>query len=486
MKQCSKIHLSGALLGSLILSGCAMGPDYSQPQLAKPTALVSQPEAASTVDITRWWEAFGDPTLNRLIDEAVAQNNDIRVALARVQQSRAAVRSSRSQRMPNVNAGGSATRQRVSENSPNSEPILAFGGEDALVQNLYTLSTDLSWELDLFGRTERLVEAAKANTEAAENARRGVVLTVLSEVADAYFGLRGFQQQIIVQETTIRLQEETLDFVKVRLETGLESELAVLQAQGQLEASRSVLPLLEAGARINTYRLATLLGRSPEEALRIEAAAGELLETQAGLFPAAVPADILRRRPDVAAAERELAAATALEAAAVADFFPRLQLTGGIGLQSSETGSTLDGASRFWQFGPGLQLPIFQGGRLRAQLDSAEAATDLALAQYEQSVLRALEEAESAYTQAYQSHRSRELLEAAADATQRAAERARSLYEEGLANFLTVLDAEQRQAEVDLRLAERRTSAAQQLVQLYRALGGGWERFEARFAQNAE
>ena len=472
----------------LLTSACTVGPDYVPPVVEAPPAFHhaedSPSEEPSTSDSaedveTGWWKVLGDDVLNQLVLDAVTHNHDLEQATARVREAQAGRRASAARGLPQVGASAEGRLFEGSENAPGPNGALAEAGLADLEDDAYFLGLSASWEIDLFGGIRRSVEAAEARIAVAEEGRRAVLLGVIAEVARTYTELRGTQRRLELAEKNVELQQGTYEVVQTRARVGLVSELDERRAAAQLEGTRSRVPPLRATVRMAAHRLAVLTGRSPAELL------DTLLEVRPlsdppDLVPVGLPSELLARRPDVRLAERQLAAATADVGVRTADLYPRFSLTGAAGLDSSSFADLFAGASRTWNLAAGLTAPIFQGGRIRAGIEAAEARTDAALAAYHQAVLSALEDVENALVNYAEEELRRRTLTEAAQASGRATELARILYDKGLEDYLTVLDAERNLTEVEDRLAQSETGVVLRLVGLYAALGGGWEEFTPR------
>ena len=456
-----------ALLIATILAGCAVGPSYKQPHTpVAPAFAGAEPSTYSSEQgQARFWSQFGDDTLDQLVDEALAANHDLRIALGNLAEARAARRQSLYDLAPTVTASGGHETQR----SPQVET--GFG---AFTTSYYDAGFDAFWELDLFGRVRRSVEASRADLQGAEANLRDAQVSVTAEVARTYFELRGEQNQLAVARRNVENQQSTLMLTNARLDAGRGTELDTSRASAQLSTTLATIDPLEAAVSRSIHRLSVLTGREPN-------ALQELLSPPRDLpaLPRTIavgdPATLLRRRPDIRVAERQLAASTARIGVAVGDLFPKVTFTGSFGFDAGSPAGLGSSVGRAYTIGPGISWAAFNLGRVRAQIAAAHARTDTALAQYQQSVLRALEETENALV----THaRTRDQWLHAADAAQasaRAASLARTRYEEGAEDFLEVLDAERTQLEAEDRLAQTRTDAATSLVAVYKALGGGWE-----------
>jgi NodT family efflux transporter outer membrane factor (OMF) lipoprotein len=463
-------------VAALALASCTVGPKVAAPEPEAPKRFVSAASDADAQPVkadTAWWGRFDDPLLSRLIRDAVEGNTDLAAARARVREARALSRAAGADSLPDIGAGAGAERFQLSENGSGAAGALADQGLVDRRGELYDAGIDASWEIDLFGRTRRQAQAAEARATGALERRRAVQLATVAEVARVYFELRGAQRRLQVAEDNSRIQRETLELVQARLESGLAPELEVHQARQQLAATRASVPPQRAAVRANAFALARLTGRPPAAMLERLEDVRPLPETPVGV-PAGLPSALLDRRPDVRAARAELKAATADVGVAVARLYPTLTIGAAGGVESGSTGTLLDPASVLWSFGPRLNWTIFQGGELRANIDAAEAGLDAAAADYRGTVLGALEEVETALTRYREVRAETERLHEAVTSAREQLRQARTLYDRGLRDFLTVLDAERTLSELEDRLAARETAVRTRLVALYKALGGGW------------
>jgi multidrug efflux system outer membrane protein len=456
------------------LAGCAVGPNYTPPADQTPQVWSGQLEgglAAKPADLTRWWTLLNDPVLDSLVDRAVAGNKDLKLAGARLAEARAARGVAASELFPTVDAVGTADRVRNSAGGRGG-PRAATGEND-----FYALGLDASWEIDLWGRIRRGVEAADAEIGSAEEARRDVLVTLLGEVAGNYVELRAFQARRLIAEANVRTQADSLELTRSRYAAGLTSELDVARAESNLRTTQSQVPSFLASEQRAAHRIAVLLGQAPGS-LHSELAPPKpvpVVSNGTGEIPLGLPSELLRRRPDIRRAEREIAAATARVGVATADLFPRFSLTGSFGFENGEVAGMFDSPNRFWSFGPAMKWPVFEAGRIRSNIAVQEARTDQALASYEQTVLRALEEAENAISDYARERDRREALRKAVDATQRSVDLADALYRAQLTDFLSVLDAQRQLFQLQDQLAASDAIVTGSLVRLYKALGGGWE-----------
>jgi NodT family efflux transporter outer membrane factor (OMF) lipoprotein len=481
----------------LAMSGCTVGPDYRAPQAAVPARFgaATQPttqastQPAAPVDLSRWWTTFGDPQLDGLIDRAVANNLDLKIAEARLREARAQRGVAASGQFPVVNASGRYQRSRSSENAFSFEgaPTGGAGGGGGGTGNtfgafqqpgdttdLWQAGFDASWEIDVFGGVRRDVEAAEADIGAQVENRRDTLVTLLAEVARNYLELRGFQQQIEIARRNVQIQREAVEVAesKARLVGG--SELDVARAQAQVASTMSTIPTLETLRDQAAHRLGVLLGLEPR-ALVAELSAVKAIAKGPPIVPPGLPSELLRRRPDVRRAERELAAATARVGVATADLYPRFSITAALGLQSEQFRHLGDWRSRFWNLAPGVSWNLFDAGRIRANIRVSTEQERQSLYRYEASVLTALEEVENALTAYAKEQARRQLLRDAVDRNRRAVELANTLYQGGARDFLNVIDAQRALAASEDALVQSDRLIATDLVALYKALGGGWE-----------
>jgi len=432
--------------------------------------------SAQSADFAAWWKQFHDPELDSLIDRAVRNNIELRVAAARVAEARALERVQRASFFPSLNLGAAFDHIRGGFAQGNVHVDTSRGGPSLISPfetNNLQAGISASWEADVFGANRKAVSASAADTRSAEEARRDSLVIVTGEVARAYAELRGIDRRLDITRATIQTQSDTLHLTQVRAEAGLATELEVAQQTTQLSATQAVEPSLEA-ARVQTMqRLAVLLGQQPD-ALLEELRAPADLPAPPSVIAAGLPSDLLSRRPDVRRAQAEVAAAAARKGAARADLFPKFTITGFTGRQATSVGSITLGAGNFFSIGPAVELPLFTGGRIRANIAANDARLQEAQARYEGVMLTALEEVENALAAYAREQERREKLSAAADASRTAVELARELYTRGLSDFLSVLDAQRAQFAAEDALAVSRTAVVTDAVALYKALGGGW------------
>jgi len=461
-----KIQFGVALFSAAVLAACAVGPDYRRPPTeVGPTFAAAQGASYSAQEAqAAFWRQFDDDTLNTLVVQALSANHDLRIALGRLVEARALRRQSLYDLAPTVTA--SASHQ--TEKFPKVQTGFPY------TASYYDARFDAFWELDLFGRVRRSVEASSADLQASEANLRDVQVSVIAEVARTYFELRGEQARLEVARRNVVNQQETLHLSDARLDAGRGTELDTSRARAQLSTTLSTIDPLEAALSRSIHRLSVLTGHEPN-ALQPVLIAQRELPPLPQTVAVGDPATLLRRRPDIRIAERQLAASNARIGVAVGELFPKVTFVGSVGLDAASLSGLGSSQSRAYTIGPGISSAAFDLGRVRAQVAAQRARTDTALAQYEQTVLRALEETENALVTHARTRD--ELLHAAdaAEASATAARLARTRYEGGAVDFLEVLDAERTQLEAEDHLAQSRTDAATSLVAVYKALGGCWE-----------
>jgi multidrug efflux system outer membrane protein len=468
------------ILGSLaavgIAGGCAVGPDY-HPSTPHVPATWSSPPANGLTDIaaaaSTWWTSFNDVELDSLIQRAVQSNPDLRVAEARLRQARSVREMSAADLWPSLDASGSYARAKQSENQP-LIGALPLPPNFAFEYSVYNAGFDASWEIDLFGAKRRALEAATAESEGAVEARNDAMVSLLAEVARNYVELRGSQHRLEIARRDLKLQDEALQLTRARFQSGVTNELDVTRAAALLASLRAAIPPLETAVRGSMYGLAVLLGREPADLLA-ELSPSQPVPPPPPEVPIGLPSDVLRRRPDVRRAERQLAAETARIGVAKSEWFPKLSLTGDAGVESVSVGNWFDPGSRFWSIGPSLQWRVLDFGRVHAQVRAQTAVQEAALASYEKAVLISLQEAENALVAYAQEQNRHQALADAVAENRRSLDMADGLYAAGRVNYLDVLDAQRSLYQSDDQLALSDQALSIDLIALYKALGGGWE-----------
>ena len=473
----SLAHDAGALLGvalAVVLSGCTVGPDYARPDVPAAPAWRTDAEAGSSIGELGWWQVFGDETLQGLIRTALEENKDVRVAVARVLEARAQLGLARSNQFPTIDSNSSYSNQR------NSEVGSLLGSLPRTTQidpkqEVYRTTLDLSFELDLWGKLRRGTEAARAELLASEENRRGVIVTLVGDVAQTYFDLLELDRELDIARQTLDSRRESLRIVRLRFDNGIVSELDLRRAEGEVASATAQVPDLERRVAETENRLSVLLGRNPGPIAR-----GGRLTEQAVLpeVPAGLPSALLQRRPDLRQAEQRLVAANARIGEAKAAYFPQVNLTGAFGVESIALSDLFTGPARVWQFGPRITIPIFNAGKITSQVQTAEARTEQTLVQYQQSVQQAFREVEDALVGHRKIREIRPDREALVAANRRSLQIADLRYQEGLSTYLDVLDAQRQLFSSEIDLARTTRDQLTAVVQLYKALGGGWTREE--------
>ncbi|HVX65807.1 MAG TPA: efflux transporter outer membrane subunit [Bryobacteraceae bacterium] len=476
----AQILLTAAL--ALSLTACAVGPAYRRPAVPVTQNWSGEPSRGTSPAlepaVEEWWKSFRDPELESLITRAVSANLDLQIAAARIAEARAARGLARSDAFPQVTAGASVTRSR--QIVPAGFSPGAGAPAPALVpfeSNFYQGRFDMAWEADVFGRVRSEVRAATADVEAQQEDRRNLLITLLGDVATNYAQLRGYDLRLRIANGNIAIQQQILDLTRELTRAGQATERDVAQAEVVLEVTRSVVPQLETGRKMSIHRLGVLLGAEPNALDQELSARGELPPVPASV-PVGLPSDLLKRRPDIRRAEAQLVAATARIGEAKADFFPRFSLTGSAGRESTQLHLLSLGGGNLFSFGPSVSLPVFTAGRIRSNVAVQEERAKQAAAAYQSSVLRALEETRNALVSYANEQERRDRLDNAIRSGRTALELAQTQYRAGLADFLTVLDAERTVADNEDQLAQSQTAMVTNLVALYKALGGGWPAFE--------
>ena len=456
---------------AMIMLGCAVGPRYRRPEIRTDASFTNADAAqfAQAQTSVNWWSIFNDQQLAQLIRDAAAANHDLRIAAANLREARALLLEARYDYYPTVTASGAYERQRFSKAS-------ALGRDRD--RDLFSTGFDATWELDLFGRVSRSVQARKAEVEAAQAAMDNVLISIFAEVARNYFELRGAQDRLAVAGRNAQNQSDTYKLTVNLLNGGRGNELDTSRAKAQLESTEASIPTLQTSVEQIIYRLSVLTGRQPA-ALKAALSPPAALPNLPATIAIGNPADLLRRRPDIRLAERNLAAATARVGIATADLYPRITFVGSIGVEANQFPDLFRSGSDTYAFGPHITWAAFDLGRVKARLKASRAEADVELAVFERTVLDALEETDGALI-AYSKELARLAhLGAAEEASRKAADLARNRFENGgIGDFLTVLDAQTRTLEAQDQLSQSKARAATLLVSIFKALGGGWEQPE--------
>jgi NodT family efflux transporter outer membrane factor (OMF) lipoprotein len=475
-------RIAGVVLGACLLSACAVGPDYREPPLPARDEWQSQPQTGASADaatMASWWTALNDPTLNQLIERAVAENKNVKQAVSRVIESRARRSITAAGFFPTISssAGGSHTDSDSSGVGSDSDAD-SFGSS---ARETYSSGLDAGWELDLFGGTRRSLEASTAQLAASEADLRDVLVTLLGDVALSYVSVRTTQSRLNFAERSLQSQREVMDITGWRAQAGLATELDVEQAKANYAQTRAQIPSLESNLAAAKNRLAVLTGAQPgalsqalDERKPIPVAPADIISS--------VPADVVRRRPDVRGAERRLAAQTAQVGVATAALYPSLSLSGSIGVTAASASDLVADNFGTTRYGLSLSMPIFRAGALRQNINAQNALVDQALASYEATVLGVYEEVENALTAWVNEQRRHEALIEAVTSARLAYDLSVVQYNSGLVDFQTVLTADRQLITTEDALAVSDGEITSNLVRLYKALGGGWSVFPSTTA----
>lgn len=481
---------SGALL---FLTGCMVGPDYRPPETSMPTEFEEGKETffCTDADLCRWWKQFEDPLLDQLIEEAAVQNFDYRIALEQIVEARAQYHIQGSYLWPEIDLNASATRSRFSQNvfttAPAAEELASGSVTSAAttttgngvfgppVQNFFQVGFDAIWELDFWGKFRRGKKAAFDQWEASKFNAQNVLLMVISEVARDYVSIRSLQHQIELAELKVVTDEEQLHLAQVLFNAGLDNEIQVEGLLATLEKDRAAIPVLETSLKQTIYALAVLLGKDPEgfaqQFTEIESIPLGLAKVPAGL-----PSDLLRRRPDIRSAERQLAAATEQIGIAVSNYFPRISLTGtSYGYEANKLNKWFVSGSRFWTIGPSVSWDLIDFGRTRAQVESANSVQRQALLTYEQTVISSLQDVEGALVAYFEEEKRNVYLADQVAADRRSLQLTEDLYAAGLIDESGVLTALATLIDAETSLIQSDQALTSDLIALYKALGGDWE-----------
>lgn len=461
LKTVGRSTLFLAVLTSfVVLSGCLVGPDYQKPvfKLDSMWSSHSSETPSQPPELARWWHRLNDPMLDKLIADAIAGNNDVASAKAKVREARASLWQTTGTLFPTLDGSASGNRNK------------SAGGPE---RSQYRSGLDSSWEIDLFGANRRAVEAAKYGLDGAKEDMRATMLTLIGDVATNYAEIRGLQQQIALAERTAVAQRRTAQLTKDKFSAGAVSQLDVSNAEGQAATTEAGIPQMQANLATTIHRLSVLTGQSPTALNDIMAKTGKIPEPKWPI-PAGVPADILLTRPDVRLAERQYAQATARIGQKEAQRYPSLTLTGNISTAATQPGELGKSSSISWSVGPGVSIPIFEGGQRIAAVEVARAQRDQSFVAYRSSVLTALEDVENALVSMKKEKERSAKLAVAANSYSKALALSRSLYQSGNTSFLELLNAERSHYSSEQSLIESRVSITKDYISLMKALGGGW------------
>ncbi|MDD3813175.1 MAG: efflux transporter outer membrane subunit [Desulfocapsaceae bacterium] len=454
----------------LLLSSCMLGPEFQRPEAKVSSQWLGQEPPAQIADaaeqeLAQWWKIFNDPILTSLIERAMQANLDLQMAKSRIRQARATLGIAGADLGPAVDTTASFRRSQTPESGNNSA---------STTSNLYKMGFDAGWEIDLFGGLRRGIEATGADLDAAIEDRRDLLVSMSAEVASNYLNLRSLQERLSIARQNLTAQDHSVDLTRQLFTTGFVSKLDVVRAEALAATTAGQIPLLEAQIRQTIYALSLLLGGEPSTLLA-ELTSKVPLPVALATVPLGLPSDLLLRRPDIRRGEAKIHAATARIGVARADLFPKFTITGSLGLQNNTFSSTFNQASSFWSLGPTLNWPLFDMGRRRANLELQEAVQEEQLMAYQQTVLNALREVESALIASTKEEEHRQALTRAVTANRTAVELATALYRSGENDFLSVLDAQRSLYVAEDTLAQSNHMVSTNLIALFKALGGGWQ-----------
>ena len=466
----NKIIAIGA--ATFLLSACSVGPDYHPPSLNFSSKwFAPKTKAVSVQPIkTEWWTIFQDPFLTKYIEASIMENKDVKIALSNVRRARALRGVEAGSLLPSISGDASGEKSKSSGASSNFN--------SGQIRSNYNAGFDASWELDIFGGNRRGIEAANARIGSAVADYNAVMLSTLSEVARNYYEARGLQKRITLTNKNADLFEQTLKLVEDRLKAGEATEFDVARARGQYQSTRARVPNLTAEYHAAVFRLSVLLGHPPEYLMQ-DMTTINPLPAPPDVVPVGLRSDILRRRPDIQRAERNLAASVADIGTETAELYPKFFITGSAGSQASLFGDLLSSASKVWSFGSLMQWSVFDGGSIRAQIDVEKEESKAALLDYEQTVLESLADVETALSNYGQELLTRKQLTKAVVSRQKAVSIAHELFNVGETDYLAILDAERELTTSEDDLVVSETQSIIKLITLYTALGGGWDAFES-------
>lgn len=473
----------------LLLTSC-VGPDYERPVVAVPSTwknhLPTGPSQNQKMVDTTWWQNFHDPQLEELIEEAVASNLDYRAALARIQEARANLAGVEANLFPTISGTGSASRTYTGPGVPRSSLASSpspSGTTTSSQQTLYKAGFDASWELDLFGAVRRGEESALAILESVIEDSRATLLSLFAEVAQNYINLRNFQHQVEVAQEIVSLWQDNFNLQSQLERTGLASQAALAAAQSSLDQAQAVLPSLESNIKATLHRLGVLLGKNPTTLYARLLKPGKIPESSEAVI-AGLPSELVHRRPDIQMNERLLASATAQIGVSMASLFPQFQLTGSFNFERNQPSRLFMPSNQYWQYGLAFSIPIFDFGKIRAQIEAKYAQKEEALLAYQKSILTALEEVENGLVnfanESIRYHRVHDQVVA----QEQAYHLVRSRYKAGLNNYGDVIQAKIAFLNAKLASIQSRATVSLNLVALYKALGGGWETYTSDSVKN--
>lgn len=448
-------------IAALFVSGCMIGPDYKRPSVEVPQTFLYEPKEAGETANTTWWNQFNDPVLDRLITEALAHNKNVKIAATNVARAAGILMSTRSALFPQISTNAAASRQYSSKNTVALDPN-PF--------NNFQILGGASWEIDLWGRIRRLKEAAQANVLAGNEARRGVILSLVAEVASSYIQLRALDEQLLIAKSTLKTYDESVKLFELQFKYGQVSQMVLEQARSQYETAATTIPQIENQVVQTENALSLLLGRNPSPIPR----GRTVLELAMPVIPAGLPSQLLERRPDILQAEQTLIAANAQIGAAKALYFPTISLTAAAGMASRELADLFRGPSSTWNYAGSIIGPIFTAGNIKGQVNQAEAVQKAALLAYEQAIQNAFADMEGALVSCRKLKEQLTAEQKRVAAYKEYGRLAWLQYNGGYTPYLTVLDSQQQLFPAELSAAQTRAAVFISLANIYKAMGGGW------------
>ena len=458
-------RFSALSLAVLALAGCAVGPDYKRPAVESPQSWRVADKAVDNVADTAWWGQFGDPVLDNLIRTALRENLDLQIATARIDEFAGRYGFTRADLFPQVGAGASAGRQRSTGETGNTLP----SGYN-LTLDSYSATLNAGWEVDLWGRIRRATEAARADLIGTEEGRRGVILSLVGSVAGSYVNLLDLDRQLVIARETVKSRGESLELFRIRFEGGFSSEIEYVQVKSLYEEAMATIPAIEKAISQQENALSVLLGRNPGPIPRGKTIDGLALPA----IPAGLPSDLLERRPDLLAAEQALVSANAQIGVAKAAYYPSIGLTGFFGYASADLSDLFSGPAKVWSYSVPVSMPIFTAGKIAGSVQAAEAIQQQALAGYRQAVQNAFREVDDALVGQARTREQLSSQSSQVKALEKYVELARLRFDNGYTSYLEVLDAERSLFNAQLSYVQNQRVLFQAVINLYKAMGGGW------------
>ena len=450
---------------ALTLAGCMVGPDYQRPTVVTPASWRIEEKSAQDLANTAWWRQLDDPVLNELIATAISENKDLLIATARVDQFAARYGVVRAEFYPQLGASAQFGQQQVTEKNGNALP----SGYNTVTGNQQAV-LNASWELDIWGRIRRSSEAARANLLASEEGRRGVILTLVSSVAVSYVNLRNLDKQLEISRQTAELRRNSYELFVLRYEGGIINEMELAQSRSEYEQAMATIPQIQKAIAQQENAINVLLGKNPGTVSRGKS----IDDLKLPIIPEGLPSDLLERRPDIKLAEQDLIAANARIGVAKAAYFPAISLTGLFGFASSDFSDLFTGSARVWQYSAPITVPIFTAGRISSQVKVTEALQQQYLYQYQQTIQTAFREFNDALADQNLTRKQLEAQYQRVLALRTYASLARLRFDNGYSSYIEVLDAERSLFDVELAYVQTQGSLFQALINLYKAMGGGW------------